>query len=61
MSGRVLETEFVFDRLQAAELSAAYRILVPEGPSRSVRVGQEVSRAAVPRNRSPQGGRWLRA
>ena len=30
VSERVVETEFVFDRLQAAELSAAYRILVPE-------------------------------
>src|SRR5215217_7804848 len=40
---RVVETEFVFDRLQAAELSAAYRILVPERPSRSVRAGQEAS------------------
>ena len=45
MSERVVETEFVFDRLQAAELSAAYRILVPERPSRSVRAGQEASRA----------------
>src|SRR6476661_4966577 len=48
-SGRTLSavvaTEFVFDRLQAAELSAAYRILVPEPPSRSVRAGQEASRA----------------
>jgi hypothetical protein len=43
VSGRVVETEFVFDRLQAAELSAAYRILVPERPSRSVRAGQEAS------------------
>jgi hypothetical protein len=43
VSGRVVETEVVFDRLQAAELSAAYRILVPERPSRSVRVGQEAS------------------
>ena len=40
MSERVVETEFVFDRLQAAELSAAYRILVPERPSRSVRAAQ---------------------
>ena len=32
MTVRVVETEFVFDRLQAAELSAAYRILVPERP-----------------------------
>jgi hypothetical protein len=45
VSERVVETEFVFDRLQAAELSAAYRILVPERPSRSVRAGQEASRA----------------
>ena len=45
VSARVVETEFVFDRLQAAELSAAYRILVPERPSRSVRAGQEVSAA----------------
>src|SRR6478672_2902041 len=44
-SERVVETEFVFDRLQAVELSAAYRILVPEPPSRSVRAGQEASRA----------------
>jgi hypothetical protein len=44
VSERVVETEFVFDRLQAAELSAAYRILVPERPSRSVRAGQEASR-----------------
>ena len=29
MSAWVVETEFVFDRLQAAELSAAYRILDP--------------------------------
>ncbi len=43
MSGRVVETEFVFDRLQAADLSAAYRILVPERPARAVRSGQEVS------------------
>ena len=35
VSGRVVETEFVFDRLQAAELSAAYRILVPERPARA--------------------------
>ena len=35
MSARVVETEFVFDRLQAAELSAAYRILVPDRPSRA--------------------------
>ena len=42
MIERVVETEFVFDRLQAAELSAAYRILVPERPSRSMRAGQEV-------------------
>src|SRR5665811_1976360 len=40
----VVETEFVFDRLQAAELSAAYYILVPERPARSVRAGQEASR-----------------
>jgi DNA invertase Pin-like site-specific DNA recombinase len=45
VSEREVETEFVFDRLQAAELSAAYRILVPERPSRSVRAGQEASRA----------------
>ena len=45
VSERVVETEFVFDRLQAAELSVAYRILVPERPSRSVRAGQEASRA----------------
>ena len=38
---RVVETEFVFDRLQAAELSAAYHILVPERPVRTVRAGQE--------------------
>jgi hypothetical protein len=37
VSERVVETEFVFDRLQSAELSAAYRILVPERPSRGVR------------------------
>lgn len=43
MTARAVETEFVFDRLQAAELSAAYRILVPERPSRSVRAGQEAS------------------
>lgn len=41
----MVETEFVFDPLQAAELSAAYRILVPERPSRSVRAGQEASAA----------------
>ena len=29
MTERVVDTEFVFDRLQAAELSAAYRILSP--------------------------------
>src|SRR6476620_4474649 len=45
VSERVVETEFVFARLQAAALSAAYRILVPERPSRSVRAGQEASRA----------------
>jgi hypothetical protein len=45
VSARVVDTEFVFDRLQAAELSAAYRILVPERPSRSVRAGPEVRSA----------------
>ena len=39
----MVETEFVFDRLQAAELSAAYHIMVPERPSRSVRAGEEAS------------------
>ena len=45
MTERVVDTEFVVDRLQAAELRAAYRILVPERPSRSVRSsGSELCR-----------------
>jgi hypothetical protein len=39
----MVETEVVFDRLADAELSAAYRILVPERPARGRRAGQEVS------------------
>ena len=37
MNEPVVEAVFVFDRLGAAELSAAYKILVPEGPARSMR------------------------
>jgi hypothetical protein len=46
VSERVVETEFVFDRLQAAELSAAHRILVPERPlaQRARRSGSEPCR-----------------
>jgi hypothetical protein len=41
MSELAVEAMFVFDRLGAAGLSAAYKILVPEGPARAVRGGQE--------------------
>ncbi len=41
MSELAVEAVFVFDRLGAAELSAAYKIMVPGGPSRSTRGGQE--------------------
>ena len=52
MNARVVDTEFVFDRLQAAELSAAYRVLVPNarraacGPVRE-RVPTMSSNAAI--------------
>jgi hypothetical protein len=37
----VVETQFVFDRHAATELSVAYAILVPARQARIVRAGQE--------------------
>ena len=36
MSGRVVETVFVFDRHAATDLSVAYDILVPEPAARPI-------------------------
>ena len=41
MSARPVGTESVFDRHGAADLSAAYAILVPQRQARIVRAGQE--------------------
>ena len=41
MSDRVVETEFVFDRHAATDLSVAYAILVPQRRARIERAGQE--------------------
>ena len=41
MGERVVESDFVFDRLQAAQLPPAQRILVLERPSGGVRAGRE--------------------
>jgi hypothetical protein len=38
---RVVETEFVFDRRTATDLSVAYAILVPPRRARTERTGQE--------------------
>ena len=43
VSERAVETEFVFDRHGAAELSVAYRILVPERRPRIGAAAEEVS------------------
>ena len=45
MTERVVDTEFVFDRLQAGELSAAYRTSSPTTvPQPAVRSGSEPRR-----------------
>ena len=46
MNERVVETEFVFDRHAAADLSVAYAILVPQRRARVLRAGQEGRAAA---------------
>jgi hypothetical protein len=38
---RVVETEFVFDRHAATDVSVAYSILVPQRRARIARAGQE--------------------
>jgi hypothetical protein len=43
VSEKAVEGEFVFGRHAAADLSAAYAILVPERRARVVRAGQEES------------------
>ena len=41
MNDRVVETQFVFDRHAATDVSVAYAILVPPRRARLVRAGQE--------------------
>jgi hypothetical protein len=51
VSTRTVEAQFVFDRHGAAELSVAYRILVPERRARIGAAAEEVSPADEQRGR----------
>ena len=64
MSGREVETQFVFDRHAATDLSVAYGILVPQRRARTGRAGQEgaaqMTSAAIYARVSSRGRRRTR-